>query len=315
MSGALRVGAARAAQTLTTLCGASLLIWALLPLAGGDPAQRVLESQGVADPDPSEIAHMRAHLGLDRPLAEQYVDWLGGLFRGDLGLSFRTGTPVAAELAARLPATTLLAGASLLIAGALTLPLGVIAARFAGGWPDHLVRVVALTKASIPSFVLALLMLTYVVVGLGFGQAILSAGRVEQVWMPALIMGVSISATWSRVLRAGLLDVMAEPFALVMAARGSSRLRVLITHALPGTAAPMLNLAGLTLAALLTGAAITESIFSWPGVGKYAIDSIGARDLPAIQGFALLATLAYVVVNLTVDALVRLVDPRARGTT
>lgn len=311
MKGALRIVATRVVQAIAAALGASVLVWALVPLAPGDPAQRVLLARGVTDPEPHEVAAIRAELGLDRPLVEQYLTWLARAVRGDLSESYQTGRPVVEELLARLPATGLLAGVAIAIAVFAAVPAALLAAAWRGRWPDALLRGAALVGAATPAFLAGLVVLQVVVLYGGLGRA-LSDGHPGHVWLPALVLALGRAADWSRLLRASLLESLSSGYTWVAAARGATRFRVLTVHALPNALLPFLTAVGVGIGALIGGAAIVEAVFTWPGVGSYVVSAIGARDLPVIQGFAALAALTYVATSLTVDLLGSLLDPRTR---
>lgn len=308
---ALRAVGSRLLQALLTAVGASLLVWALLPLTPGDPALRVLLARGVDDPTPHQIAVTRAELGLDRPLTVQYADFLHGAIRGDLGDSYQTGQPILSEIARVLPATALLAGVSLGLALLAAVPAGLIAAAWAGRWPDGVLRVLALIGSATPGFLLGLLILYVAALGLDWAKVI-ADGTIANVWAPAIALATPIASVWSRLLRASLLEALGSRYVLVARARGASRVRVLIRHALPNAALPFLSAVGLGVGALLGGAVIVEAVFSWPGLGSYVLKAIGARDLVAVQAFAAVSALIYVVTSLLVDVAGSLLDPRIR---
>lgn len=301
-----------AVQALVSLLGASLLVWALLPLAPGDPARRILEGQGIEDPTPAQIEGLRTELRLDRSIPEQYGSWLGRAVRGDLSTSWTDGSDVRTELLRRAPATALLAVTAIALALAIAVPAALLAARFPGRWPDTATRGVALLGSAVPSFVTSLLLLQVVVVGFGWGST-LTRGTISDVWLPAAALAFALAATWSRLLRASLLEALSQPYTAMVAARGASRTRVLVRHALPNASVPLLHAVGLGVGALLGGAAIVETVFTWPGVGRYVVSAVQRRDLPVVQGFAMMATLVYVTVSLSVDGLSRLIDPRLRA--
>lgn len=311
MNGAARLIAGRLGQALAAALGASVLVWALVPLAPGDPALRVLQSRGVPNPLPVEIEAVRIELGLDRPLAEQYLTWLSRAVRGDLSESYQSGRPVLDELMIRLPATALLAGVAIGIAVLAALPAALLATAYVGRWPDALLRGLSLAGSAMPAFLVGLIVLQVVVLGQGWGRA-LSDGVPSQVWLPALVLALGRVADWSRLLRASLLECTGTGYALVSAARGASRLRVLLVHALPNALLPFLTAVGVGIGVLIGGTPIVEAVFTWPGIGSYVVQAINARDLPVIQGFAALAALAYVATSLTVDVAGGLLDPRTR---
>ncbi|MGH8932254.1 MAG: ABC transporter permease [Egibacteraceae bacterium] len=303
--------ATRVGQGLAAALGASVLVWALLPLAPGDPARRVLQARGVADPQPVEIEAARVELGLDQPLPVQYAQWLRRAVRGDLSESYESGQPVLEELRKRLPATALLAGTAIAIAALGALPAALLAAAYRGRWPDALLRGLSLVGAALPAFLVGLFALQVIVLGRGWGRA-LSDGSPGQVWLPALVLALARIADWSRLLRASLLEALGSGFILVSVARGATRLRVLVRHALPNALLPFLTAVGVGVGALLGGTPIVEAVFTWPGIGSYVVSAINARDLPVIQGFAALAAMAYVATSVAVDVLGGLLDPRTR---
>ncbi|WP_278262522.1 ABC transporter permease [Nocardia sp. AG03] len=299
----------RVVEAVLTLLGASVLIWALLPLAPGDPARMILVAQGVPEPTPEQIGDLEQTLHLDRSAPEQYAHWLWGVLRGDLGLSFVSGRPVAGEFAERLPATLILASAALVLALVLSIALGVIAARSPRRWPDHGTRWLALVFTSVPSFVVALLLIQVFVVGFGVGKAALD-GTWAQVWLPAICLAVGLSDSWSRLLRANLLAFLESPTAAVLRARGASRWRLLWRHGLPNSAVPSLHALAVGTAVLLGGATVVETVFTWPGLGAYVVESVKTRDLPVIQAFTVFATASYVLSSLVADLLSAVIDRR-----
>lgn len=308
----IRAVGERLLQALLTVLGISLIIWALLPLAPGDPAQRLLEARGVQDPTPRQVAAVRAELALDRPLPVQYLEWLGRAVRGDLSLSYQSGRPVLEELGVRLPATLLLAGTSLLLALGLALLGGLLGAAYHERWPDQAVRLLTQIGASAPAFLVGLLALRFIVVELGIGK-VLSGGQWQYVLLPAICLAISRAADWAQLLRASLLEALGANYALVASARGATKLRVLWRYALPNAALPFLTAIGVGLGGLIGGSAIIEAIFTWPGIGSYVFAAISARDFPVVQGFVALIGLSYVLASLLVDLLALALDPRLRA--
>ncbi|MEJ3742534.1 ABC transporter permease [Actinomycetes bacterium KLBMP 9797] len=301
----------RLAQAVSTALAASAVVWMMLPLAPGDPARRYLQQRHVLAPTEEQLAAARAELGLDRPLPAQYVDWLGGVLRGDLGTSTRSGLPVTDVLAERFPPTILLTVMTALLALAVAVPAALVSAAYVGRWPDAATRLLATFGAAAPSFLVGLVLIEIVVIRLGVGSVI-SDGGWRGVWLPAATMALFPAARWSRLLRSGLLDALHSGYAMVAAARGASPARILLRHALPNAAGPFLVAVALTLGILLGGVAVVEAVFSWPGIGQEVVQAVTARDLPVIQGFALVSALIWVCVSLTVDLAVLLLDPRLR---
>jgi peptide/nickel transport system permease protein len=306
----IRLVVARLGQAVFAVFAMTVLIWSLLPLTPGDPAERILRGSGL-EPPPSQIEALRRELGLDRPLPEQYRIWMSGLLRGKLGISYRSKEPVEREYGRRIGATLLLTGAAVTVAIALALPMAVLAARFRNAWPDQATRVLALVGTSVPSFWLGLLLLDLVAVRLQWTTA-LAKPDLQHVWLPAFVLGLGFAATLMRLLRAGLLGEMGRRYTLVARARGAGEWRLLLRHALPNALLPALNALAIGIGGLLGGAAIVETVFTWPGMGLYIVGAIGARDLPVIQGFAVISTVVFVLVNLVADLLGILLDPRLR---
>lgn len=299
----------RLTQAILALLGASILIWVIMPLAPGNPARRILQAQGIVEPTDLEIEEMHELLHLDKPLWNRYLIWLSNVMRGDFGLSWQTGEPVRQEFFKRLPATLKLACTSFLLAALLAIPSGLLAAKWHKRWPDTILRILSLFGAAVPSFVIALLFIHFMIIALGWGEVILD-GNMNQVWIPALVLAIDIVATWSRLLRASLLETKGQPFILSAATRGASENRILLRHAFPNASIPLLHAMGMTLGSLLGGTVIIETIFTWPGLGRYVIEAITARDLPIIQAYAFFSTICFVAMSFLVDVVSWLIDPR-----
>jgi peptide/nickel transport system permease protein len=303
----LRFVARRLALTIPVLLGVATLVFSLIHLIPGDPAQAML---GESAPE-ADIAALRTQLGLDRPLLEQYADFLGGVIRGDLGTSLRTGTSVRTQIAERLPATTELAFAAMLVAVAVALPLGVAAAAWRGTAIDHSAMAIAMAGMSIPNFWLGPLLAIVFAVELGW-LPVSGRGGFEHLVLPAISLGLALAAMLARMTRAALLEELREPYVRAAQARGISRARAVIVHALRNSLIPVVTILGLQFGAVLTGAVITETIFAWPGIGRLLIQSIGFRDYPLVQGCILFIAATYVAVNLITDLAYGLLDPRIR---
>jgi ABC-type dipeptide/oligopeptide/nickel transport system permease component len=303
----LRFVVRRVALTIPVLIGVATLVFALIHLIPGDPAQAML---GEAAPQ-ADVDALRRQLGLDRPLLEQYGDFLAGVVTGDLGTSLRTGAPVLAQIAERLPATFELALAAMLVALAFALPLGIAAAAWRGTVVDHAAMTLALAGMSIPNFWLGPLLAIVFAVELGW-LPVSGRGGVEHLVLPALSLGLALAAMLARMTRASLLEELREPYVRAAQARGVSRVRAVLAHAFRNSLIPVVTIVGLQFGAVLTGAVITETIFSWPGIGRLLIQSIGFRDYPLVQGCILLIAVTYVAVNLLTDLAYGLLDPRIR---
>lgn len=291
--------------------GISLIAFLLANLAPGDPARLMLQRELGRQPTTEETAVAHEAMGLDDPIVLRYVRWLGDVVTGDLGQSYRTGTPVLDSLAERFPKTAQLAVAGLLIALMLAVPLGVLAAVFQRSPIDHLSRVIALLGASMPSYWVAYLLIICFSVWLGMLPV---AG--SQTWkhavMPSLTLGIAGSASLMRLTRAEMLDTLNQDYVRTARAKGLRRMDVLIRHAFRNTLIPVTTVLGMRFAGLLGGAVIVETIFSWPGIGKLVVDAILDRDYPMIQGFVVFMGTIFVLVNLLVDLGYGLIDPRIR---
>jgi glutathione transport system permease protein len=307
----LRSSAIRVGQALLTLWVTSICVWALLLLAPGDPARTVLAARGVADPTPALVAATRRQLGLSGPVVPRYWHWLERAIHGDFGTSWQTGQPVMQAFATRLPATARLTLTALLIAVALALVFGLASAATAGSWIDGAIRTVTVLMVVTPGFLIGLFVLDVLVVHLNLGRVV-SDGTWSTVGWPAATLAIGAAGYWARVLRVSLLEARSASYLLVSQARGTSALRRLFVHVLPNAAAPFLTVVGLGAAALLGGAPIVETVYSWPGVGQYTVQAIDARDLPVVVTYTMLAVAAYIVASLLIDLALAAIDPRLR---
>jgi peptide/nickel transport system permease protein len=299
--------ARRLVLTIPVLLGVATLVFSLIHLIPGDPAQAML---GEAAPQ-SDVEELRRQLGLDRPLAEQYAVFLGGLVKGDLGTSLRTGLPVTEQIVERMPATFELAAAAMLVAILFSMPLGIAAAVRRGTLVDHAAMTVSLAGVSVPNFWLGPLLAIVFAVELGW-LPVSGRGTWGHLVLPAVSLGAALAAILARMTRATMLEELREPYVQAARARGVSRSRAVMRHAFRNSLIPVVTLVGLQFGAVLTGAVITETIFAWPGIGRLLIQSIGFRDYPLVQGCILLIALTYVAVNLITDMLYGVLDPRIR---
>ncbi len=291
-----------------TLLGVATVTFALIHLLPGDPAETMLARAGAS---PEAVAALRTGLGLDRPLLAQYLGWLGNLARGHLGTSLLNGRPVAVLIAEQFPHTLALALTAFSWALLLGLTLGVIGAWRPGGWAARLATVAAVGGIAVPVFWSGLLLIWLFSVRLGWLPPAGAQG-VRSIIMPALVLGYSSAGPVARLTRATLLEVLAQPYITAARAKGLNRRQVVLRHAAANALIPVLTVAGLQLGFLLGGTVVTETVFSRPGLGRLLIDAIIWRDLPVVQGVALVVAGAYVLVNLTVDLLAGWLNP-ARG--
>lgn len=293
--------------TVPVLCGVATLVFALIHVVPGDPAEAMLGETAA----PADLAELRTRLGLDRPVIEQYRDFLKGLLRADLGISFRYGTPVVDELVQRAGATALLALAAMAVAVTLAVPLGVAGAIFRGSWVDRLAMTVSLAGMAMPNFWLGPVLAMVFGVGLGW-LPVSGFGTWQHLVLPALTLGAALAAAAARMTRASLADELGELYVRAAHARGLAPTRVVGRHALRNALLPVVTVLGLQLGAVLTGTIITETVFAWPGIGRLLIQAISSRDYPLVQGCVLLIACVYAATNLIVDLMYGWLDPRIR---
>lgn len=293
----------------------SIISFLLIHLIPGDPALVILGPEA----PPESVAALRQRLGLDRPLPIQYAVWLGNVVQGDLGRSLVNNTPVARILMDRLPATVQLTTGAFLVAVLVAVPVGVISAVRRGSLLDYLGTLFALTGLSVPNFWLGILLILYFSVRLGW----LPAGGYVPIWedpgrslllmlLPVLATGLRESAVVTRQVRSSMLEVMHADFVRTARAKGLNERIVIYRHALKNALIPVITVSGLQVAGLLGGLIITETIFAIPGFGRVILDAILTRDFVTLQGAVLVAAVAVVVINIVVDILYALVDPRIR---
>lgn len=292
------------------LLAASLAIFLLLRLGPSDPAMDYLRLSRLP-PTPQALEEARAFLGLDRPIAAQYLDWLGRALQGDFGVSYATQRPVLPDLLHYLPATLQLAGLALLLTLGVSVPLGMWAARHRDGIPDQIVRLVAFLGVSMPNFWLGFLLVLLFSVHLGWLPA-MGRGTWAHMVMPAVAIALMSLAINARLLRASMLEVAGQRHVVYARLRGLSERRVEGAHVLRNALLPIITATGMHVGELIGGTLIIESIFGWPGVGRYAVSAIFNRDYPVIQCFTLLMVGIFVLCNLLVDIAYAYADPRIR---
>ena len=297
----------RIVLTIPVVLGVATTVFALIHLVPGDPAQAMLGETAA----PADVTELRSRLGLDRPLLEQYGTFLTGLTRGDLGTSFRYRTPVTAEIIQRLGRTAQLALAAMLVAVAIAVPLGVIGAIYRGRAVDQAATAISLAGIAMPNFWLGPLLAIVFSVELGW-LPVSGTGTWRHLVLPSLTLGAALAAMTARMTRASLIDELRELYVVAAEARGLSRTRAIVVHALRNSLIPVVTIVGLQLGAVLTGTIITETIFAWPGVGRLLIQAINTRDYPLVQGCILFISVTYVTMNLAVDLVYAWLDPRIR---
>ena len=291
--------------------GISLLAYGLSTLAPGDPARILLQRQFGEIPSEEAVQAMRRQLGLDDPFPIRYARWLAHAVQGDLGTSFRTGEPVLRALADRFPATLQLATAAMLVGLIISLPLGVVSAVRQDAPIDHGSRLLALLGASMPSFWLGYVLIITFAVALKL-LPVAGYGDLQHLVLPALTLGLGAAASLARLTRASLLEVLKEDYVRTARAKGLREATTVLRHALRNALIPVTTVTGMRFGHLLAGAFIVETVFAWPGIGKYVVDSIYDRDYPTIQGFVLFTGTVFVLLNLLVDLSYPWLDPRVR---
>lgn len=297
----------RLLSTIPVLFGISLLLFFMLRMLPGDPAQ-VLAGQMAS---PEDIETIRKQLGLDRPILVQYGLFLGRLVRFDLGRSARTQHPVIKEVWARLPNTILLAVAAITLACLFGIPAGILAAIRPYTWIDYLFTSMALFGISMPVFWLGLMFIILFSILLQWLPAG-GTGSWKHLVLPSLTLAAFVVAFITRMTRASMLEALSQDYTTTARSKGLKEEVVVIKHALKNAMIPIITVVGLQFGLLLGGAVLTETVFAWPGMGRLIVDSILARDYPVIQGAILIFGLLYILVNLGVDLLYAYIDPRIR---
>lgn len=305
----------RAGAVVPILGVVSVVVFSLIHLTPGDPVRIMLREEA----DPATVATLRHQLGLDRPLPLQYLTWLGRAVQGELGRSIRTNQPVMDAIRQRAPVTLSLAMAALLVALAIGLPAGILAALRRNSVVDVVATLVAIAGVSLPSFWLAVLLILIFSLTLGWLPPLgwVSPGRDLVAWaqslvLPSVTLGVAIAAVVMRMTRASLLEVLELEYVRTARAKGLAERRIVLGHALQNALIPVVTVVGLQAGALLGGAVITETIFALPGVGRLLVDAIFQRDFPIVQGVVLFLAVNFLVVNLLVDLTYAWLDPRIR---
>ena len=283
------------------------MVFMLAHLVPGDPVAQML-GEGARVEDLQQLRHA---LGLDLPLLTQYGRYMGGVLHGNLGESFRFKQPVLRVVASHYPATLELAIVALLICAAIAIPAGVLAAHRRGERTDHAVGVLTLFGLSIPTFALGPILILVFSVILGW-LPVSGRGGIPHLVLPAFTLGAALAAILTRMVRTSVIEELSADYIRTARAKGLTESAVLFRHAFRNALIPILTILGLQFGTLLAGTIVTESIFAWPGIGRLAVQAIGARDYPLLQGCILLIAVSYVIVNLLTDFVYAVVDPRVR---
>ncbi len=307
----------RTLLAIPSLFGVALVTFILMRSVPGDVVTSLLGD--VQDVTPERLAELRRMFGLDLPIHVQFGQWLGAVLQGDLGSSLRTGRSIAGDIALRFPVTLQLTLMSLAIALTLALPIGVTAARYRGRWPDYLGSAFVLVGLALPNFFLAILLILLFSLHLGWlppaGYVPLLENpgeNMRRMLLPALSLGLILAAATTRIMRSTMLEVLGRDYVRTARAKGLEERVVTLRHALRNALIPVVTVVGLQFGSLLGGTVIIEQVFSLPGIGRFALEGINLRDYPVVQGAVLVIAAAFVFVNLLVDVIYALIDPRVR---
>jgi ABC-type dipeptide/oligopeptide/nickel transport system permease component len=291
--------------SIPTLIGVMIVVFLLLYVAPGDPVQDMVGERA----DAETIARLRKDLHLDEPILKQFTLYAGGVLRGDLGKSYITQRPIIRDIRERFPKTLLLAGSAMLLASVLGITIGVLSARNPGGWFDRLSLGFAYLGISFPVYWVGLILILIFAVTLKWLPPS-GYGGIKYLILPALALGSRSIAFLARVTRSAMLDVLSGDFVRTARAKGLKERTVIVRHALRNALIPIVTVLGLDFGYYLTGSILTETIFSWPGIGRYVVNAIARRDLPAINGSVLFLSVVFVLVNLLTDLAYAKADPR-----
>jgi peptide/nickel transport system permease protein len=305
----------RLSLVVPTLLGVTIVVFVLVRLLPGDAASLLLQDARSS----TDATALRQQLGLDRPVPVQYFDWAGTLLRGNLGTSLKSKNEVWSELSSRIPVTLELGFLALLVDVCIAIPIGVLAAVRQDTWGDYLGRSAAIGLLAIPGFWLATLVVTMPSVWWGWTPPLRytplfedPVKNVEQVLLPALILGLGLAGGLMRLVRTQMLEVLRQDFVRTASAKGLAEHAVIVRHALRNAALPAVTALGLQLGLLVSGTVVLESIFVLPGMGRYLLESLQARDYPAIQALVLLFATLVIFTNVFVDVAYSWLDPRVR---
>ena len=305
----------RIVATIPVMAVVALFVFSLLYIAPGDPAAIIAGDQAT----PADVARIRESLGLDRPFLVRFGEWLWQIMQGDLGTSIFTNLPVLTMIAQRFEPTLSLMAVTLCLAVSVAVPLGVVAAWKAGTWIDSAVMAFAVFGFSVPVFVVAYLLSFVFALELEWlpvqGYTPLAQGIwpwLQNLILPAVALGCVYIALTARITRATMLEVLGQDYIRTARAKGLGQRGILFVHALKNAAVPIVTVIGIGVALLIGGAVVTETVFAIPGLGRLTVDAILRRDYPLIQGLVLMFSFAYVLVNLAIDLLYTLLDPRIR---
>ncbi|HBR6965470.1 TPA: ABC transporter permease [Klebsiella aerogenes] len=289
------------------LLGASLIVFMAIRMLPGDPARLMAGPQATQD----DVSRMHTRLGLDDPLAVQYGHFVSGMLKGDFGTSLKSGQPVSAEMSERVPYTLGLALLAWMMAVILGIPMGMCAAIYRNHVADHVLMLVAIAGASIANFWLALIAMDTFSVKLGW-LPLLGAEGWKSYILPSVCLGIFPMAVMSRMTRSSMVDVLGEDYIRTARAKGLAPFQVYFKHALRNALLPIVTIIALNFGSLIGGAVVTESVFNWPGIGRYLVDSVRYRDYPVIQGVTMITVASVVVMNLVGEMIIARINPKIR---
>ena len=305
----------RIAATIPVMAVVALFVFLMLRLSSGDPAAVIAGDYA----SPEDIAKIRTQLGLDQPIIVQFSTWVWSLMQGNLGISIFSNLPVTKLIAQRLEPTLMLSLTTLIFAVVVAVPMGVIAAWKAGTWVDRLIMVFAVFGFSVPVFVLGYMMIFSFSMELGILPVQGYKSPFDDLWqfvrhitLPTITLSVIYIALIARITRASMLEVLEEDYIRTARAKGQTESRVLISHALKNASIPIVTIIGIGIALLIGGVVVTESVYNIPGLGRLVVDAILKRDYPIIQGLILMFSFVYIIINLVIDIVYTILDPRIR---
>lgn len=290
------------------LFGVTFLVFGLMYISPGDPAQKKLTAGGIAVSE-DVLEETREEMGLNRPFLVQYGDWLGKALRGDLGTSFKDGIPVGEKLLKGIKYTAILSVSSFLLAVLVSIPLGIYSAVRQNRFGDYLIRFLSFIGNSLPNFLISVLLMYFFCIKFKIFP-IIAEQSLKGLFLPALTLAVPMMSQFIRQIRAEVLEQLHQPYVSGARARGVKERFILFGNVLHNSMIPIVTVLGLSVGSLMAGSVVVETIFMWPGLGKLVMDSITARDYPVVQGFVILMAVIYVLVNLITDLSYHRLDPR-----
>ncbi len=303
----------RLGMFIIVLLGVTIVVFSIMNLTPGDPAEIILGHSA----SHASIEKLRVEMGLDRPFYVRYFDYMSGLLKGDLGNSYKNNISVMSQIRDKLPNTILLASSGMLIAILIGIPVGIISARKQYTAFDNIAMICALIGASTPAFWLGLVLVIVFALNLGWfpssGMGFGLTGTLKSLVLPALTIGTGVSAVIARMTRSAMLEVVRQDYISTARAKGISESRVTIRHMLRNALIPIITVIGLQFGLLLGGSVMTETVFSWPGLGRYVVEAIKTRDTPSVLGSVIVLSILFSFVNLCVDILYAFVDPRIKS--